>query len=376
MRVRFKTLDIDGQILRVAIRPGSSDILPLLVFNGIGANLELIKPFADELEGVEVIAFDAPGTGGSSTPKLPYRFPGLVRLVSKMLDEMNYGQVNILGVSWGGALAQQFAYDHPYRCNRLVLAATSMGSVAIPAKLSVLLKMASPRRYVQPSYMEKIAASIYGGAFRRNSRLIKNHSLKIRSPSGIGYYYQILAGAGWTSFHWLHQIKQPTLILAGDDDPIIPLANAKLMARLIPNSELRVIRCGHLFLLTRTKEIAPIVLDFLKDNQNRLTNPERNKTVVEVESTAETLEEEIEVTKPKAKKVRQLKTRKVTKSKSTESTGINTERVSSQNNESKNSDDTDNKITNVDSKNSEKVHIKLKTESGGATSESKPPEVK
>ena len=50
MRVRFKTLDIDGQILRVAIRPGSSDILPLLVFNGIGANLELIKPFADELE--------------------------------------------------------------------------------------------------------------------------------------------------------------------------------------------------------------------------------------------------------------------------------------------------------------------------------------
>ncbi|WP_211233601.1 poly(3-hydroxyalkanoate) depolymerase [Zooshikella ganghwensis] len=279
MRVRFKTLNINGQVIRAAIRPGNEPILPLLVFNGIGANLELIKPFADELQGVEIIAFDAPGTGGSSTPTLPYRFSGLSRLIGKMLDELNYGQVNVLGVSWGGALAQQFAYDHPYRCRRLILAATSMGSVAVPAKLSVLLKLASPRRYVQPSYMQRIAASIYGGAFRRNDNLIKKHSLKIRSPSGLGYYYQLLAGAGWTSFHWLHNIQQPTLILAGDDDPIIPIANAKLMAKRIPNAELRVIRCGHLFLLTKTKEIAPIVRDFITDNKRRLTSPLPLETV-------------------------------------------------------------------------------------------------
>ncbi|HIQ52310.1 poly(3-hydroxyalkanoate) depolymerase [Halopseudomonas pachastrellae] len=264
----FRTIELDGQYLRTAVRPGNSALPPLLVFNGIGANLELVFPFVEALDpDLEVIAFDVPGVGGSSTPATPFRFPGLAKLAARMLDYLDYSQVNVIGVSWGGALAQQFAYSHPERCKKLILAATSAGAVMVPGRPSVLLKMASPRRYIQPSHGVNIAPDIYGGAFRRDPHLAEKHAAKVRSSGKLGYYWQLFAGLGWTSVHWLHKIRQPTLILAGDDDPIIPLINMKLLAWRIPNSELHVIDDGHLFLVTRAQSVAPMIMAFLSEEK-------------------------------------------------------------------------------------------------------------
>jgi len=97
----FRTIDLDGQTIRTAVRPGKPHLTPLLIFNGIGANLELVFPFVQALDpDLEVIAFDVPGVGGSSTPNRPYRFPGLAKLTARMLDYLDYGQVNAVGVSW------------------------------------------------------------------------------------------------------------------------------------------------------------------------------------------------------------------------------------------------------------------------------------
>ena len=264
----FRTIELDGQYLRTAVRPGNSALPPLLVFNGIGANLELVFPFVEALDpDLEVIAFDVPGVGGSSTPATPFRFTGLAKLAARMLDYLDYSQVNVIGVSWGGALAQQFAYSHPERCKKLILAATSAGAVMVPGRPSVLLKMASPRRYIQPSHGVNIAPDIYGGAFRRDPHLAEKHAAKVRSSGKLGYYWQLFAGLGWTSVHWLHKIRQPTLILAGDDDPIIPLINMKLLAWRIPNSELHVIDDGHLFLVTRAQSVAPMIMAFLSEEK-------------------------------------------------------------------------------------------------------------
>lgn len=266
----FRTIELDGQRIRTAVRPGNGTLTPLLLFNGIGANLELVFPFVQALSpDLEVIAFDVPGVGGSSTPSTPYRFPGLAKLAARMLDYLDYGQVCALGVSWGGALAQQFAHDYPERCKKLVLCATSAGAVMIPGKPKVLMRMASPRRYIQPSYGVHIAPDIYGGAFRRDPGLAMKHAAKVRSSGKVGYYWQLAAGLGWTSIHWLHKIKQPTLVLAGDDDPIIPLANMRLIAWRIPNAELHVIDDGHLFLVTRAETVAPIIMKFLEEERQR-----------------------------------------------------------------------------------------------------------
>lgn len=265
---RFRTIDLEGQTIRTAVRPGKPHLTPLLIFNGIGANLELVMPFVRALDpDLEVIAFDVPGVGGSSTPLKPYRFKGLSKLAARMLDYLNYGQVSAIGVSWGGALAQQFAHDYPERCKKLILAATSAGAVMIPGKPKVLWRMASPRRYVQPSYGVKIAPDIYGGAFRRDPSLATAHASKVRSSGKLGYYWQLFAGMGWTSVHWLHRIRQPTLILAGDDDPIIPLINMRLLAWRIPNSELHIIDDGHLFLVTRAEVVAPLIMHFLQQER-------------------------------------------------------------------------------------------------------------
>ena len=70
-------------------------------------------------------------------------------------------------------------------------------------------------------------------------------------------------GRGWTSLPWLHRLRQPTLVMAGDDDPLIPLINARLLHRLIPRSELKVFDCGHLFLMTRPEESAAAIAEFL-----------------------------------------------------------------------------------------------------------------
>jgi poly(3-hydroxyalkanoate) depolymerase len=261
-RMRYEHLEVDGVDLRIGLQTGSGT--PLLLFNGIGANMELAHPFFEAMRGIELIAFDAPGIGGSSLDALPRRVPGLAKLAARMLDRLGYREVDVAGISWGGALAQQFAIQYPDRCRRLVLAATSAGAVMVPGRPSVLWKMATPRRYLSRRYMDQVAAEIYGGEVRQQPNLVAQHAARIRPPSLRGYLYQLLAGLGWTSIHWLHRLEQPTLILAGDDDPIVPLVNARVMAACIPHARLHVVPDGgHLFLLVQAKELAPLIKDFL-----------------------------------------------------------------------------------------------------------------
>jgi poly(3-hydroxyalkanoate) depolymerase len=169
----------------------------------------------------------------------------------------------VLGVSWGGAAAQQFARSEQKRCRRLILCATATGAFMVPARPGVLLKMVTPRRYVSRDYARKVAGHIYGGEFRANPGLAEEIFRHVRWQSQHGYYLQMAATAGWTSIHWLHKLPQPTLLMAGADDPLVPLANARLMRRLIPNARLKVLDCGHLFLLTRAEESARAIEDFL-----------------------------------------------------------------------------------------------------------------
>ena len=263
--MQIQMIDLDGQILRVATWRGRDASPPLLIFNGIGANLELVEPFVTALEDVSVIIFDVPGVGGSPAPVVPYRFSTLSVLTDKLLTRLGHeGAVDVLGVSWGGALAQQFARLYPGRCRRLILAATSPGVIMVPAKLSVLSKLIGPRRYTDPAYLQQVGADIYGGAYRRNPSLLKAHSQHIQPPRGRGYIYQLLAATGWSSLPWLGALRQTTLVMHGNDDPIVPLTNAKILAARIRDATLYVIDDGHLFLISRANEVAPVVRRFLR----------------------------------------------------------------------------------------------------------------
>jgi poly(3-hydroxyalkanoate) depolymerase len=232
--------------------------------NGIGVNLEALQPFVDALDpSLEVIRFDVPGAGGSPVPLIPYRLYVHAWLVAKMLDKLGYAQVDVLGISWGGALAQQFAFQYASRCQRLILVSTVAGGCMVPGKFSVLAKMLTPRRFKDATYMEQVAGELYGGSMRTNTEYARDFARNMHSSSSSGYFYQLLGGAGWVSFPWLFLLRQPTLIMHGDDDPIVPLVNARILHRLILHSQLHIFHDGHLGLMTKAEELSQVVEEFL-----------------------------------------------------------------------------------------------------------------
>jgi poly(3-hydroxyalkanoate) depolymerase len=267
--IEVRQISIGKQSLRVAIRHGAESRPPLLLFNGIGANWELAKPFLHALIGTTAVIFDVPGVGGSPAPSLPYRPSTLARLAAGLMAELGYKEIDVAGVSWGGGIAQQFAHQFPKLCRRLVLAATSPGAIMVPGGPSVLWKMATPRRYMDKAYMSKVAPEIYGGDFRKDPSLIDAHVSAMRGARNLGYLYQLLAMTGWTSLPWLWLLPQPTLILMGSDDPLVPAVNGRILAGLIPNAQLRMIDDGHLFMVTRPAETAAIIEAFLADDDSR-----------------------------------------------------------------------------------------------------------
>lgn len=261
--IRDEVCHIDGHRLRVVTeldRPGT----PLLIFNGIGASAGILHPLFVNLS-VPVLTFDLPGIGGSSTSLVPRRLSQFASLAHRVLDELDIGRVHVMGISWGGGLAQQFARQFPDTTDRMVLAATSTGAVMIPPKLTVMARMATPLRYLSAGYFRRIAGEIYGGDFRRDEVLTERHARRMTPPSVIGYLSQLYALTGWTSLFWLHRIQAPVLIMAGEDDPIIPVANARILHRQIPNAELSLFDCGHLFVLTRIQRVCRELDAFLGD---------------------------------------------------------------------------------------------------------------
>jgi pimeloyl-ACP methyl ester carboxylesterase len=112
--------------------------------------------------------------------------------------------------------------------------------------------------------MPETGGRIYGGGFGDRRELVERYARSSRAPQPLGYYWQILAAAGWTSAHYLPRLRQRVLIIAGDDDPIIPLVNAHLMLALLRDATVHVVAGGgHLALLTHLEELLPLLQRFL-----------------------------------------------------------------------------------------------------------------
>ncbi len=265
IRTKSSTVSVGLQRLRVTVEnPGVGR--PLLLINGIGATGDLFDPLRRHLTDRETIAFDAPGVGGSPGQLLPFSMRSLAATVAGLIDELGHDSVDVLGLSWGGALAQELARRHPEVVHRLILAATMPGITSIPGRPAALATLMSPARYYSPKYLKRIAPTLYGGAIRTHPDLLDEHAKQraARPPTQLGYLYQLSAIQRWSSLPWLHRLPMRTLVLAGDDDPIVRLVNGRLLAHRIPDAHLHVVEGGgHLFLFTKSEEMADLIIDFL-----------------------------------------------------------------------------------------------------------------
>ena len=211
---------------------------PLLLVNGIGASLELLQPFVDALDpAIEVIRFDVPGSRrlAAARPALPLHRP--VPADGAPARPSSATMRPTCSASPGAAGSPSTSpCSSPRRCRRLVLVGHG-DRLADGAGQAV---GAGPDGHPAPLPGPQLPAADRGRPVRRlrpqPSRTASAALMHAEQPGrpGAGYLYQLAAGAGWTSLPFLPLLRQPTLILSGDDDPLIPLANARLMHSLHP----------------------------------------------------------------------------------------------------------------------------------------------
>lgn len=263
-------MELLGNTVRVLYRKSESDLRPLLVCNGLGQAVEILFPLLEQFKGRPIIAFDAVGIGKSSVSRQPLSIPEHVSVVREMLVQLGVRQYDVLGISWGGSIAQQLAHDDPEGCQKLVLAVTSAGGVGswwgTPLALSEIFL---PLRYISKEYGNFIGPLMYGGEAITAPELFKEYSKNSIAPSYSGYIGQVVAMCSWTSLGWLHQLTQPTQIICGIYDGLIPPANQFMLAQMIPKADLKVFQAGHLLMYSRREEVGEMVTDFLNRGGGR-----------------------------------------------------------------------------------------------------------
>jgi len=262
---------VDGHLLRVSVR---GDGPPILLIMGLGGNIEMWDPLERELDarGFQTIAYDAPGTGHSPPRLVPLRPHGLARQAAHLLDSLGLPAAHVLGVSFGGGVAQELALRNPHRVRRLVLASTSCGLGGVAGTPLALGLLATPLRYYSPRFLQATARWMYGPIADPDGRLMHQQvdARRSRPPTMWGYLSQLYATAGWTSLPWLHRIAAPTLVVTGGKDPIVPPVNARILGSRIAGATVHVVPDGgHLLLMDHAVECADVISRFLHDEPNR-----------------------------------------------------------------------------------------------------------
>jgi pimeloyl-ACP methyl ester carboxylesterase len=255
-------ISVHGHRLRVSVRAGTGT--PLLLVNGFGARLGVWDDLRSGLE-MPTVAFDLPGTGGSRPTVVPYPLPVTVRMVAALLDRLDYRTVDVLGVSLGGGIAQQLAFLAPQRVRRLVLASTNFGLGSLPGRPAAWLNLLAPRG-LSLRQMARSGSRTYGGRTRHDPAWLRAfaESAFTSSLDFRGHLWQVASALTWWSLPILPFLRQPTLVLAGDDDPLVPVLNSRALAALIPEARAQIIKgAGHLFVFEQPATAAALINDFL-----------------------------------------------------------------------------------------------------------------
>ena len=270
--VRTEFVEANGLQIRARLT-GTGQ--PLLLINGIGCSLETWAHLERFLPGFQLLTFDPPGIGESSVPSWPLLLSGHCKVVTSLVEYFGWRDFDVFGLSWGGALAQQFAHKNPRRVRRLILCATTFGLGGYSANPLVMAMMSNPFRHSSSSIASALLPVLYGDDVRDNPEGYSAFIEAKGAPSLRGYYAQVFALSGWSSLPWLHRLEMPTLVMAGTQDKVVPRRNAEVLAGRIPTARLKMVAGGHLFPLLKPEEVARAIREFLSEEdveQSAATN--------------------------------------------------------------------------------------------------------
>ncbi|QIE45497.1 alpha/beta fold hydrolase [Pseudohalocynthiibacter aestuariivivens] len=261
---QYQLLPIGDVTLRVYRAGLDCTGVPLVICNGLGQSVEILYPLMHEFPGRPIIAYDAAGVGESTVPDDVTTIPQHAVMLRRLLDKLDVAEFDILGISWGGAVAQQISHDLPDRVRKLVLAITSAGGLGSwwgsPIALSEIM---FPMRYLNKAYGNVVGPFMYGGEAIMHPELFREYSKHAIRPTYQGYSAQVQAMCSWTSIPWLGSLTTPTQIIGGALDTLIPIANQMLLATLLPRADFKVYNAGHLLMYSRRAQVGGMITEFL-----------------------------------------------------------------------------------------------------------------
>ena len=216
-----------------------------------------------------VVVFDNRGIGRSDIPDSPFTISMMADDTVGLMDCLGIRKAHILGISMGGMIAQEIALKHGQRVNGLILSCTHCGG----------------KHAVQPdpAVIRDLSGSLFGGteeAVQKGLRCLFSEKTIEQTPGVVQRYgevskrfppagqvliHQLKAIQGHDTWGDLVNIQNPTLVLAGNEDVLVPPENSKILAERIPNARLQVIEGGgHQFLIEKPDAFNNAVLDFLQ----------------------------------------------------------------------------------------------------------------
>ncbi len=222
---------------------------PLLLIMGLSYPSYMwhrTRPFL--AQNFRTIAFDNRGIGQSDVPEGVYPIAQMASDAAAVLDAASVPSAHVFGVSMGGMIAQEFALQYPQRVRSLILGCTNAGGPHVVNAAPEVLQILMRQGMTPEEAKEAIIPFIYDAGTAR-ARIDEDMAIRMKwYPTPQGYLGQLQGILAWEAYSRIAQIKSPTLIIHGETDQLVPVANAQLIAERIPHAKLVLIpHASHVF---------------------------------------------------------------------------------------------------------------------------------
>ncbi len=228
---------------------------PLLYIGGTGGDLrnkpnQLDSPIT---KFFEVISYDQRGLGQTSKPPGQYSMQQYADDAANLLDELELENIPVVGVSFGGMVAQELIKRHPRKVSKLVLACTSAGGYGGSSyplhELELLEEEERLERFIMINDLRISESWILENEEQFNSLKINSRNRNPYKPDPENLLKQLLARKDHNTFEDLRHIDIPVFLMGGKYDGIAPVSNMEAMHEEIKDSKLKFYEGGHLFMI-------------------------------------------------------------------------------------------------------------------------------
>jgi len=228
-------------------------------------------------QSFRTIAFDNRGIGQSDVPEGVYPIAQMASDAAAVLDAAKVQSAHLFGLSMGGMIAQEFALQYPQRVRSLILGCTNAGGPHAVRAEAEVLQLLMRQGMTPEEAKEAIIPYIYDAGTPR-ARIDEDMAIRMKwYPTPQGYLGQLQGILAWEAYSRIAQIKAPTLIIHGETDQLIPVANAHLLAERIPHAQLTLIpHASHIFETDQPAIAIHAIMNFLSAQQNTAHQSQRS----------------------------------------------------------------------------------------------------